>query len=177
MQIIEGLTDAETAEAHRSADVFAEVAEMTASLDAFLSLLYAFDWMDLRGQDNTNAYLAYPNGAFGLGSYPVVTLAMARDRALANARAIHRPMGLSAALASRAFETQGHVGREVPACARAPRARIVPGQAQRRIGRHHPEARRAAEPVPEAEGPAMPTAPVPDGATRPVSPERPRPSP
>ena len=65
MQIIEGLTDAEIAEAHRSADVFAEVAEMTASLNAFLSLLYAFDWMDLRGQDNTSAYLAYPNGAFG----------------------------------------------------------------------------------------------------------------
>ena len=65
MQIIEGLTDAEIAEAHRSADVFAEVAEMTASLNAFLSLLYAFDWMNLRGQDNTSAYLAYPNGAFG----------------------------------------------------------------------------------------------------------------
>ena len=38
MQIIEGLTDAEIAEAHRSADVFAEVQDMTAPLDALLSL-------------------------------------------------------------------------------------------------------------------------------------------
>ena len=36
MQIIEGLTDAEIAEAHRSADVFAEVQDMTAPLDALL---------------------------------------------------------------------------------------------------------------------------------------------
>ena len=43
MQIIEGLTDAEIAEAHRSADIFAEVSEMTAPLDAFMSLLHAFD--------------------------------------------------------------------------------------------------------------------------------------
>ncbi len=32
MQIVEGLTDAEIAEAHRSADVFAEVKDMTAPL-------------------------------------------------------------------------------------------------------------------------------------------------
>ena len=64
MQIIEGLTDAEIAEAYRSADVFAEVSEMTAPLDAFLSLLHAFDWMDLRDDDKT-AYLTYLDGAFG----------------------------------------------------------------------------------------------------------------
>ena len=44
MQIIEGLTDAEIAEAHRSADIFAEVSEMTAPLHGFMSLLHAFDW-------------------------------------------------------------------------------------------------------------------------------------
>ena len=64
MQIIEGLTDAEIAEAHRSADVFAEISEMTAPLDAFLSLLHAFDWMNLRDDDKT-AYLAYLDRAFG----------------------------------------------------------------------------------------------------------------
>ena len=37
MQIIEGLTDAEVAEAH----CFAEIAEMAASLNAFLSVLHA----------------------------------------------------------------------------------------------------------------------------------------
>src|SRR6185312_10114811 len=45
MQIIEGLTDAEIAEAHRSADVFAEVKDMTAPLDALLTLIHAFDWL------------------------------------------------------------------------------------------------------------------------------------
>ena len=32
VQIIEGLTDAKIAEAHRSADIFAEISEMTAPL-------------------------------------------------------------------------------------------------------------------------------------------------
>jgi hypothetical protein len=48
MQIIEGLTDAEIAEAHRSADVFAEVQDMTAPLNAFLSLIHAFEWLNIR---------------------------------------------------------------------------------------------------------------------------------
>ena len=65
MQIIEGLTDAEVSEAHRSADVFAEVSEMTAPLDAFLSLLNAFDWMDLRDAKKGVAFLAYLDGTFG----------------------------------------------------------------------------------------------------------------
>ena len=53
MQIIEGLTDAEIAEAHRSKDVFDEVRDMTAPLDAFLSLIHAFDWLDLRSRAMT----------------------------------------------------------------------------------------------------------------------------
>ena len=47
MQIIEGLTDAEIAEAHRSADVFAEVQDMTAPLGALLSFFHALDWLKL----------------------------------------------------------------------------------------------------------------------------------
>ena len=65
MQIIEGLTDAEIAEAHRPADVFAEVEEMTAPLNAFLSLIQAFDWLNIRDRDDKAALYAYFLGIFG----------------------------------------------------------------------------------------------------------------
>ena len=65
MQTIEGLTDAEVAEAHRSANEFAKVLEMTAPLNALLSLLHAFDWMDLRDRQDRAAYLAWLDGTFG----------------------------------------------------------------------------------------------------------------
>jgi hypothetical protein len=66
MQIIEGLTDAEIAEAHRSADVFAEVQEMTAPLDALLALIHAFDWLDIRrNSDEANLRKAFFDGQFG----------------------------------------------------------------------------------------------------------------
>ena len=65
MQIIEGLTDAEIAEAHRSADVFTEIEEMTAPLNDFLSLVLAFDWLNIRDQDDKGALYAYFTGVFG----------------------------------------------------------------------------------------------------------------
>lgn len=65
MQIIEGLTDAEIAEAHRSADVFAEVEEMTKPLNAFLALVHAFDWLNIRDRDDTAALGNYFVGIFG----------------------------------------------------------------------------------------------------------------
>ena len=65
MQIIEGLTDAEIAEAHRSADIFAEVAEMTAPLNAFMSLLHAFDWLGIRKREVKAAFLKWLDGVFG----------------------------------------------------------------------------------------------------------------
>ena len=65
MQIIEGLTDAEIAEAHRSADVFAEVEEMTTLLNAFLSLVQAFDWLNIRDRDDKGALYAYFTSIFG----------------------------------------------------------------------------------------------------------------
>lgn len=65
MQIIEGLTDAEIAEAHRSADVFDGVREMTAPLDAFLSLVHAFDWLNIRDRDDKAALRAFFDGQFG----------------------------------------------------------------------------------------------------------------
>ena len=65
MQIIEGLTDAEIAEAHRSADIFAEISEMTAPLNAFMSLLHAFDWLGLRRREVKAAYLNWLQGTSG----------------------------------------------------------------------------------------------------------------
>ena len=65
MQIIEGLTDAEIAEAHRSAEVFAEIEEMTTPLNAFLSLVQAFDWLNIRDRDDKEAPYAYFLGIFG----------------------------------------------------------------------------------------------------------------
>ena len=65
MQIIEGLTDAEIAEAHRSAEVFAEIEEMTTPLNAFLSLVQAFDWLNIRDRDDKEALYAYFLGIFG----------------------------------------------------------------------------------------------------------------
>ena len=66
MQIIEGLTDAEIAEAHRSADIFAEVSEMTAPLHAFMSLLHAFDWLGIRKKGPVKtAFIQWLDGVFG----------------------------------------------------------------------------------------------------------------
>ncbi|MGO9005923.1 MAG: Eco57I restriction-modification methylase domain-containing protein [Beijerinckiaceae bacterium] len=65
MQIIEGLTDAEIAEAHRSKDIFDEVLDMTAPLDAILSLIHALDWLDLKSKDDKVALQAFFTGQFG----------------------------------------------------------------------------------------------------------------
>ena len=65
MQIIEGLTDAEITEAHRSANVFDEVREMTAPLDAFVALVHAFDWLNIRDRDDRAALHAFFDGQFG----------------------------------------------------------------------------------------------------------------
>ena len=66
MQIIEGLTDAEIAEAHRSADVFDEIEEMTTPLNAILSLVQAFEWLNIRNREEKAALYAYLfAGTFG----------------------------------------------------------------------------------------------------------------
>ncbi|MCY4341717.1 MAG: restriction endonuclease [Gammaproteobacteria bacterium] len=65
MQDIEGFTDAEIAEAHRSADIFAEVSGMTAPLNAFLSLLHAFEWLGLRDSEDKKACIAWLDGSLG----------------------------------------------------------------------------------------------------------------
>ena len=65
MQIIEGLTDAEIAEAHRSADVFAEVQDMTVPLGALLSFFHALDWLELNTGENKLLLRAFLSGIFG----------------------------------------------------------------------------------------------------------------
>jgi hypothetical protein len=65
MGIIEGLTDAEIAEAHRSATIFEDVREQTAPLDAFLSLIHALDWLDIRGKADKAVLTAFFDGQFG----------------------------------------------------------------------------------------------------------------
>ena len=75
------MPDAEIAEAHRSAEVFAEVEEMTAPLNAFLALIHAFDWLNIRDRDGKAALSAYFDGNFGdpigialgdIASYPLL---------------------------------------------------------------------------------------------------------
>lgn len=65
MQIIEGLTDVEIAEAHRSADVFAGVEDSTASLNNLLSLVHALEWLDTSDKEDDKAIATYYTGVFG----------------------------------------------------------------------------------------------------------------
>ncbi len=83
MQDIEGSTDAEIAEAHRSADTFAEVSGMTAPLNEFLSLLHAFEWLGLRDSENKKACIAWLDGSLG------DPIDIAQDTAAASADAEH----------------------------------------------------------------------------------------
>ncbi|MEQ8602028.1 MAG: restriction endonuclease [Marivibrio sp.] len=65
MQIIEGLTDVEIAEAHRSADVFDDVKDRTGPLDALLKLIHAIDWLDLKTAADKALIPAFFDGQFG----------------------------------------------------------------------------------------------------------------
>ena len=65
MRTIEELTDAEIAQADQSAGLFDEILGMTAPLDAFLSLVHAFEWLDVRDTDGRAALRRYFQSAFG----------------------------------------------------------------------------------------------------------------
>ena len=65
MQTIEELTDAEITQADQSADLFDEIQGMTAPLDAFLSLVHAFEWLNVRDADGRTALRQYFQSAFG----------------------------------------------------------------------------------------------------------------
>lgn len=64
MQTIEALTDAEVAEAHRSAQMWAGVEVQTGPLDGFVSFTHALDWLDLKGADKALVTL-WLDGRFG----------------------------------------------------------------------------------------------------------------
>lgn len=65
MQAIEGLTDAEIAEAHRSAEIFEGVVSMTHPLDSFMKLIHAIDWLNLTDREDRAAVQAWLDGQFG----------------------------------------------------------------------------------------------------------------
>ena len=65
MQEVERLTDAEIAEARQSAERFAEVEEGTKSLAAFLSLVHALDWLNIKGREDKDAIRDFFHGSFG----------------------------------------------------------------------------------------------------------------
>ena len=65
MQTIEELTDAEIAEAHRSAEAFAQVEEATAPLNAVLSLVHALDWLEVKDREGKTALQSFFGGELG----------------------------------------------------------------------------------------------------------------
>ena len=65
MQTIEEPTDAEIAQADQSSGLYDEILEMTAPLDAFLSLVHAFEWLDVRDTNGQTALGHYFQSAFG----------------------------------------------------------------------------------------------------------------
>ena len=93
MQIIEGLTDAEIAEAHRSADIFAEVQDMTTPLAALLSFFHALDWLELNNRDNRLLLQAFLSGVYGdpvniaLGKLDPLAKGHSSERATTEAKA------------------------------------------------------------------------------------------
>ncbi|MBC6437123.1 MAG: Eco57I restriction-modification methylase domain-containing protein [Rhodobacteraceae bacterium] len=64
MKAIDHLTDAEIAEAHKSAALFAEVERMTTPLDKFLSLTHALDWLN-PDKGGISAITEWRDGNFG----------------------------------------------------------------------------------------------------------------
>ena len=65
MQVVEMLSDAEIDEAQQSAGVFSAFRQQTAPLDAFLSLVHAFEWLNATDEDDEAALQAFFTGAFG----------------------------------------------------------------------------------------------------------------
>lgn len=65
MHAIEQLVDVEIAEAHHSAAMFVGIQSRTAPLNAFVSLLHALDWLDLKDKADKAVVRAWLDGAFG----------------------------------------------------------------------------------------------------------------
>ena len=65
MRTIESFADAEIAEVHRSTESFADLQAMTGPLDQFLSLVHAFDWLDIRDKQDRLVLQAFFGGQLG----------------------------------------------------------------------------------------------------------------
>ena len=65
MQLVEGLTDAEIAEAERSSQIFDQITDMTGPLSALLSFIHALDWLNLRDRRSAGVIHAFFDGQFG----------------------------------------------------------------------------------------------------------------
>ena len=59
------LSDAEIDEAERSAGVFARIQALTTPLDAFLSIVHAFEWLNIHGKEDKAVLESFFIGAFG----------------------------------------------------------------------------------------------------------------
>lgn len=64
MKTIEALTDAEIAEAHRSAAMWEDVELMTGEMDGFVSFMHALDWLNL-DKDGKGLVRLWLDGRFG----------------------------------------------------------------------------------------------------------------
>lgn len=65
MRTIESLTDAEVAEAHRSAEMWHDVEAQTGPLDSFVSFMHALDWLDLKDKQDKALVALWLDGRFG----------------------------------------------------------------------------------------------------------------
>jgi hypothetical protein len=65
MQLVEGLTDAEIAEAEKSAHIFDQIAEMTRPLSSLLSFIHALDWLGRRDRHTARLIHNFFDGPFG----------------------------------------------------------------------------------------------------------------
>lgn len=65
MQLVEGLTDAEIAEAERSAHIFDQITDMTRPLSALLSFIHALDWLGRSDRQRAGLIHNFFDGQFG----------------------------------------------------------------------------------------------------------------
>lgn len=65
MRTIESLTDAEVAEAHRSAEMWHDVEAQTGPLDGFVSFMHALEWLDLKDKRDKALVALWLDGRFG----------------------------------------------------------------------------------------------------------------
>ena len=65
MRTIESLTDAEVAEAHRSAEMWNNVEAQTGPLDGFVSFMHALEWLDLKDKQDKALIALWLDGRFG----------------------------------------------------------------------------------------------------------------